>query len=288
MKDVFIILTGTSLNKITEEEKEYIKTCPTITTSLYPLYQEWFGIVPDNFIFAGPIWDQPTLSLVKGGAMWAMSEIHRENNLHTTWYVDKETKIYLEGGDIPLCSTNPNYDDAVKAGCSDEKIYRHINKCKFNKNLKIVETDCGEAMKYHHGCGDIVWAEDINDVFWFSSSIGTCINLATVLYPKSNIKLIGNDGGNCNYFYSELAKEGKTLKMFNKELVAYALGAVSNSTHYNVRGFNIPYMLDQVESRGSLVYNCNYNSMFSDTPVGTEFDDFYEYDRKIPYKPILE
>lgn len=288
MKDIFIILTGSSLNTITEEEKEYIRSCPTITTSLYPLYGEWFDVVPDHFIFAGPVWDQPTISLIEGGAMAAMAEIHRAHDLHTTWYVDKETKIYLEGGPRPLASTNPNYDDNVKAGCTDERIQRSIKKCTYNENLKIVETDCGEGMKYHHGCGEIVWADTIDDTFWFSSSIGTCINLATILYPNSNIKLIGNDGGACNYFYSEKAKEGKTLSMFNKPLISYALGAVSSSTHYNVRGFNIPYMLEQVRSRGSEVYNCNYNSMFSDTSTTHEFDEFYTYDEKIPYKSILE
>jgi hypothetical protein len=277
-KDVFVILTGSSLNDITEEELEYIKSCPSIATGFYLLYWECFGVIPTHFIFPSPVWNYPALGITSGGAIWAAANIHRYHNFNTTWYVDEETKIYLQGGEIPLCSNNRHYNNEN----SDELILRRIKKCKYNSNLDITSIDCGEAAYYHNK-----WATNLDEPFWFNSSIGSAINLASILYPGYNIKLIGNDGGNIEYFYSALPASGRELSMYSKELIQYA-DQKCTSGHYNIKHFDVPTMLENTTlSAGNAVYNCNYNSMFSDTPTTSEFDEDYPHDEKIPYTPIL-
>ncbi len=278
MKDVFIILTGPSLNDIAPEEREYIKSCPTISMSWYLLYWELFGVIPDHYIYVGPIWDHPTAFITEHGAIKAMSMIHEYHNLHTIWYLDNENKTYIDGGDIPNPLVNDHYDDNHRqVGVSNIK---HIKKCEYNENLKTVEIDCGECSYYHDK-----WAHVIDDPLWFSSSIGSSINLATILYPGYNIKLIGNDGGLNTHFYTG---NDKPLSMFSDDLIRYA-SAPSESPHYNTVGFNVPFMLKMVEKTGNRVYNCNYHSMFSDTDSKNDkFDHLYAYDQKIPYKTILD
>lgn len=279
MSDVFIILTGSSLNDINSDEKEYIQSNPVIAAGHYLLYWELVGIQPDHFVFPGHAWDSPTNGIVPGGLIYGCVEICDFHKLKTDWYVIPETYEYITSGKIPI-------DENSGLG-------KNLYPCKENTDISVVSINAGESISYQ---GLDIWADSLSDKFWFNSGVGTAINLATVLYPGYNIKLLGNDGGAAGqYFYNQPGVDTSLITCFNKELTNRAKPTSSVLPHYNMSFFNTPYAIRRVSESGGVLYNCNKNSFFtqgsSAVNLVSQFEDKYVQGKKnlfqIPYCSII-
>lgn len=278
MKDLFIILPGPSLNNLSAKEKDYIKSRPTISSGHYLMYWETIGIVPDHYIWAGYAWDNPTSGIVPGGIFYGFSVICKHHNLKTDFFVSKENKLYLDGGPIPSSAKHPTLGKSLKPCVNNHKILSH-------------SIDISESPSYQ---SEQVWAKNLKDKFWFNSGVGSAINLASVLYPNHNIKLIGNDGGPSNqYFYNQNKCNKDLITLFAKELKNRAKPPSGHSkiNHYNMSFFNTQYAIKKVKESGCNLYNCNKKSFF--TKGGEQYIDktiSYKNNKnlfQIPYSPIL-
>lgn len=63
MSDAFILLSGPSINNLTQEEKEYIQSCTTISANRYLCFQDMIGIKPDYHIYVDQ--DQKTKAILR-------------------------------------------------------------------------------------------------------------------------------------------------------------------------------------------------------------------------------
>jgi hypothetical protein len=276
MKDVFIIVTGSSLNNICKEEKDYINSCPSICAGHYLLYWELLGIKPNHFVFPGHAWDSPTNGIIPGGLFYGVVEICEHHKLDVDFYVIPETYNYIKNGIIPI----------HKSGLG-----KRLKPCKVNNSVKCTAINVSESLHYQ---STEVWAHDLKDKFWFNSGIGTAINLATVLYPNSNIKLLGNDGGSSGqYFYNQKESNLDLITLFQKDLKRFAQPRKKSAIpHYNMSFFNTTYAIQKTKDYNCKLFNCNKNSYFTKYSKSklSDFDKQYlksNYFYQIPFAPIL-
>ncbi len=251
--EIYIIATGGSLNDLTKEEKEHIKSCPTIAVGHYLLYHELIGIVPDHFLMCGCPSDHPTCSIGTNGMFYTVSEIMREMKLKTKLYSTPGNIDYLKGIDWP-------HDSRIPSGIDKWMSTRELPKR--NDDLDAYGIDCSEHHKSHAG----VWAKTLEDKFFFASSISTSINLACVLYPGYKIKIVGNDGGvSGNYFHSEVHIDSSQLTVDGRALAKYANRQIrsNKNIHYNNSNYTTQYCIDKCKESGNELYNSNKYSWFT-------------------------
>ena len=139
-----------------------------------------------------------------------------------------------------------------------------------NPNLKTQAIDCSEQGKYGN---KNIWAETLDDKFFFNSSIATAINLACVLYPGSNIKLVGNDGGvSGKYFYTERDLKPDDISIDGKNVARWANGnkPSKKNVHYNNLNYSTVYCSDQCLKSGNILYNTNKRSWFTYHPESNQ------------------
>ena len=81
--DIFVIATGPSLLKLTEEEVNYINQCPNVCVNRYPIFWDLVGIKPKNYIYLDI--NQKTNSILEG-------VIEKCGNIDMTWITSSEHK----------------------------------------------------------------------------------------------------------------------------------------------------------------------------------------------------
>lgn len=256
MKDVFIIAPGYSLADITQEEREYIKTCPTVGVGHLLTYHELIDIVPNHFLMVGEPQDHPSRSVGRHGLFYNVAETIKEGNLDTIVYARESNLKYIRGEDYPWDSWCPDIEKWAKRTPLPPK----------NPNLKTRAIDCSEQGNYGK---KNIWAKTLDDQFFFNSSIATAINLACVLYPNHNIKMIGNDGGvSGKYFYTERDIKPEQFSIDGHGLAKWANGNKPSkiNMHYNNLNYSTVYCSDQCEKSGNVLYNTNKRSWFTHHP----------------------
>lgn len=267
MKDVFIIAPGASLADTSQEERDYIKTCPTIGVGHLLTYHELVDIVPDHLLMVGEPQDYPTRCVGSKGLFYNVAEIIKEKNLDTIVYAREANLKYVRGEDYPWDSWAPDI----------EKWSKKVPLPPKNPNLRTKAIDCCERGQ-HVNKG--VWAETIDDMFFFSSSIATAINLACVLYPETNIKMVGNDGGVMGkYFYTQRDVRPEQFCIDGKALAKWANGHLPSkiNIHYNNLHYSTKYCSEQCKKSGNALYNTNKKSWFTHHPE-SNLEVFHQYE----------
>jgi len=256
MNDVFILATGYSLANITQEERDYIKTCPTIGVGHLLTYHELIDIVPDHFLLVGEPQDHPSRSIGRHGLFYNVAEIIKEKSLDTIVYARESNLKYVRGDDYPWDSWCPDIVQWSKRQPLPPK----------NPKLRTQAIDCSEQGAYGK---KTIWAETLDDKFFFNSSIATAINLACVLHPGYNIKLVGNDGGvSGKYFYTERDLKPDDISIDGEAVARWANGnkPSKKNIHYNNLNYSTVYCSKQCEKSGNTLYNTNKMSWFTDDP----------------------
>ena len=281
MNDVFILGHGLSLLDLTEEEKDYIKSCPSFTTSIYLPYYEAIGIVPDYLVLPNPLDDYPARIIVTGGSVLASATVCHKHNLKTQWYTHSQIYDYL----VHKKFTKPYWQQDNPR--TSKPVHPSIKHLDFDPKFQITQIDCGETVGFHRA-----WATNINERFLFSSSSATAINLAGILYPNHHIKLIGVDGGKCKCFYHQACLDGFVPSLFSGKLVKHGKERFSGTIHYSTAHLNILSITENLKNHhGCEVSNCNPNSVFvkSDHEFEKNFSQYRnaKHNIKFQYSPIL-
>jgi hypothetical protein len=284
MEDVFVIGHGRSLLNLSEEEKEYIRSRPSFTTSIYLLFYEVLNIVPDYLVLPSPIDDYPARHITPGGSVLGSATVCEKHKLKTHWYVHEQLYEYL----INKKLTKSFWQKACPR-VGGKPVHPRIKLPDFNPSFKINQINCGESPGFHK-----VWATNLEEKFLFSSSSATAINLACILYPNHNIKLVGVDGGTCTQFYHTASEDGFRATLFTNELTHHGTKRSSGSIHYSTQHLNISLILrSSLDHHGCNVFNCNKNSVFIEGNDDHEFQARFLKLRnknnrsKFKYKPVL-
>ena len=283
MKDVFIIGHGPSVLNISEKEKEYIRSRPTFTTSIYMLYYEILNIVPDYLVLPNPIDDYPARNIVPGGSVLGSATVCEHNKLKTEWYVHEQLYEYLVNKKF-----TQSWWQKKCPRVGGKPVHGRINHLDFSPSFKSNKIDCGETPSFHKA-----WAEDLNGRFLFTSSSAAAINLACILYPNHNIKLIGVDGGICHQFYNYASKDGFKSSLFTNYLIAHGTKVKSGSIHYSTSHLNIALITSKAKTHGCDIFNCNKDSVFIEGNDDHEMQKHFSKHRnpilmkKFKYKAIL-
>ena len=87
MADVFILLSGPSVNNLTQEEKDYIQSCHVITVNRYLCFYEMVGIIPNAHLYVDN--DSKSLAIIR--------ETYRKyKNNKLDLYTIKSHKKYID------------------------------------------------------------------------------------------------------------------------------------------------------------------------------------------------
>jgi hypothetical protein len=115
-------------------------------------------------------------------------------------------------------------------------------------------------IKFNSKYSNKSWADNFEDRPFWCSILGTALNLMTIQYPKSQIKIIGMDGAGGQHFYTN------QIMNYDKDVQKYHTTSVNNFRHHNsVNWFKwgVPIMIKEVEKRESRIFHCNKNSIFT-------------------------
>lgn len=284
MKDVFIIGHGKSILDLSEEEKEYIRSCPSFTTSCYLLFYEILNIIPDYLVLPCPIDDYPARNMVPNGLVGGSAHVCETSKLKTKWYVHEQIYEYLLNGKLIQSHWQKS---CPRVG--GKPVHSRIQPLDFKPSFEVNLVDIGERPGFHKA-----WATNLNERFFFSSSSATAINLACILYPNHNIKLIGVDGGIAKQFYHYASRDGFEASIYKAELKHHGIKTGSGSIHYSTQFMNIVHMTHHaLESHGCKIYNCNKDSVLVEGNDDSEFQAaFLKYrnqnnNSKFKYSKIL-
>lgn len=284
MEDVFIIGHGKSILNLSKEEKEYIRSRPSFTTSCYLLFYEILNIIPDYLVLPCPIDDYPARNMVPNGLVGGSAHVCETSKLKTKWYVHEQLYEYLLNGKLIQSHWQKS---CPRVG--GKPVHGRIQPLDFKPSFEVNLVDIGERPGFHKA-----WATNLNERFFFSSSSATAINLACILYPNHNIKLIGVDGGTAKQFYHYASHEGFEASIYAPELKHHGIKTGSGSIHYSTQFMNIAHMIHHaLESHGCKIYNCNKDSVLVEGNDDSEFQAaFLKYrsannNSKFKYSKIL-
>jgi len=151
MSDCFILATGPSLLNLTNDEKEYIKSCNILSVNRYLCFYDMIGIEPDSNLYVDQ--DHKTKPLLR-------ESVRKFGDKRLNYYTTQSNLQYLHD----------------------------IN----NNNWNIIKLNNYNYQKF---------GNSIDDSLFWCSIIGMAINLAYIIYPNKNIKVIGMDGGLMTHFW---------------------------------------------------------------------------------------
>lgn len=141
-----------------------------------------------------------------------------------------------------------------------------------NKRLKYYTSQLN--LQYIHDIGRNHWeiiklkeynyqkfAESLDDSLFWCSIIGMAINLAYIIYPNKNIKIVGMDGGLMTHFWcNDMINNSKNYNKDAKQNLDHS----TKNNHQVCNWWPNSYKIIQnfFEDKGIGVYNCNKESWF--------------------------
>ncbi len=200
MKDCFIIGSGSSLLDLTPEEKDYLNNHPyTLAMNKYLLFYEKIGVIP-KALFLGdfhfPAHKVLTETIEKAKKINPQpiyyvddyyQKLFKEPWKHWEWNLKERYKLYK----------NSHYLSPLVVNCNHLKFFS----AKLRDNPKFI------------------WAKNFKDELFFQrGSLTTAINLAYLIYPECDIKLIGIDlNENPSFYEEEIKKRSDLIHKFYDE-----------------------------------------------------------------------
>jgi hypothetical protein len=182
-------------------------------------------------------------------------------------YVDNDYKT-----DTILNNTYKNADYLGVNWFLGDKHIERLNELGIKPNSQITKFN---SKYYNSG-----WADSLEERPFWCSILGTAVNLSTILFPYSNIKIIGMDGVGGQHFYTD------NVVNYSSDIKKYHTVSVSNYQYHNsVTWFKwgIPIMIKEVEKRGSKIFHCNQDSIFIN-----ENHNFYQENQNLKPDKFFE
>jgi hypothetical protein len=244
-RSCYIIGSGASLIDLAPEERSYLDNHPrTLAFNKYLLFWDLIGVIPTDFFLV----DRHFPAHI----VFARSlEISRRLRKPVTLYLERVYDKYISTGLFSILN-----------GLRHRLIL--WRKCSYWIPIGIIGTKA-------HYCHNILsndipfrWATTLDDpLYFYRGSLVSAINLATIIYPGYDIKLLGVDLYSNEYFYGDLAKKHPELvdRFYNAGMEQgqhpTVLGQGPSASILNV----MPQIVGHLKSLGIELFCCNAKSL---------------------------
>lgn len=244
----YLLGSGASLNDLTVEEREYLNCHPrTLAFNKYLLFWDVVGVAPSDYM----ILDRHFPSHI---VFVRSLQIARQLPQKVTLYV---AQLYSK-----YCATDPV--GLLKGLKGRWTLWR---KTGFWVPLDIIGTQA-------HYCNNILddslpfsWARRLDEpLYFYRGSLTSALNLATIIYPGCDIKLLGVDLYSNEYFYGDrIARFPELVDRFH-QLGARAdkhptvLDIARDGKHPSILDM-MPKVVDHLHSLGVSLTCCNPRSL---------------------------
>jgi len=184
-KDCFILGSGRSLLNLTSEEREYVNGHPhTLAMNKFYLFYEKVGIEPTALFMADTRF--PTHRVVTEIIDKARQSAKQPTYYLENYYVNLFCKPYIH----PLWNTR-----------------ERLRLLRMNRYIAPLWVNYPRVRSFRHLQGvydGFGWAKSLDEpLYWLHGSLTTAINLAFIIYPGCDIKLIGVDLQGPEPFFDE-------------------------------------------------------------------------------------
>ncbi len=244
-RDCYVIGSGASLNDLSSEERNYLNNHPcTLAFNKYLLFSRLIGVTPTDFFLA----DRHFPAHI----VFARSlEISRKLQKPLTLYLERFYAKYLDTGLLSLLN-----------GLRHRFIV--WRKYGYWIPLSIVGTRARYCYNILSNDLPFRWAATLDEpLYFYRGSLVSAVNLATIIYPGRDIKLLGVDLYSNAYFYGDLAVEYPELvdRFYNAGVQQgqhpTVLGPGSSSSILSV----MPQIVSHLKSLGVNLLCCNAKSL---------------------------
>ncbi|HAC62867.1 MAG TPA: hypothetical protein DCF68_04855 [Cyanothece sp. UBA12306] len=244
-KECFIIGSGRSLLNLSEAEKNYLNSHPnTLAMNKYLLFYEKIGIIP-KALFLGDF-HFPAHKVF-------LETIQNASQLNTkpTYYVDQYYK--------KLFSQPLKY-----LGWNLENRYQLYTKYNYLPPLYVNYPNLAFFKAEGRSGREFIWGKSLDEQLFFQrGSLSTALNLAYIIYPDCDIKLIGIDLSYPESFYEEELKARTDL--IDTYYYERARKAEKHDTVVETKEGTVldrfPLIQQELAQRGNKLLCCNPNSL---------------------------
>ncbi|MBW2058247.1 MAG: hypothetical protein JRH07_16075 [Deltaproteobacteria bacterium] len=250
MGEIFVIGSGASLNRITEDEAYYVNGAEAVISfNMYLIFWKRVGIVPTHHIMLDYVHNRFVYEMVfdtcRKNGFWRTRFL-----LHRYW----EGRIYTD----PAVFYWRKVKRALRGrGPTDMVVV--------DSRLEIGYLDIGPWDRLEY-----LWGRGLDErLFHFRGTLTTAINVAHVLDPHATIKLLGVDLNTPDYFFQDQMprlirlkrKEGSSDLDWEYNLRAGRHGTVLPYGELPPMTAAFPFIRQQVEATGGRIFCCNKESL---------------------------
>ncbi len=248
-KECFILGSGRSLLALTRDERDHVNACTqTLAMNKFLLFHEKVGITPRDLFLADWHFPAPRVFL---------ETLRKAKHIGARYFLDD---IYRKLFFQPWL--HPKWNAVVRW----QWLWRH-------RYVAPPFVRYPHAAFFRHKVGPYEgfhWAESLDEpLFWRHGSLTTAINLATIIYPGADIKLLGVDlRGHEPFFAEELAQRDDLIDS------AYRRAAEAGRHLTVVVGDEGDTMIDAMKmvretlaERGVRLISCNAESLLVEEGV---------------------
>lgn len=275
MNRVFILGSGKSILSLSTKEIDIINSSNNIIAmNKYMAFYELSDIRP-NAIYFHDIYGVNVFSYI-------VQKCNKQQLSNITWFLHPYLSMFLYTKKKQLCM-NILKDFYYRLMALIKIILKLNRNCRLHRYVlfrkfhyfkipsthRIINVEIGDWLKGGK------WADSFNDkLFHFRGSLTTCINVASIISPNSDIILVGNDFNGSEYFYEEeLKRSGLIFEDYTTKIVKNA------GVHYSfikVKGTSMeekfPFIQKELSKRGCHLYCTNPNSLLV-TKAGVKYLD---------------
>lgn len=244
-KECFIIGSGSSLLRLSDDEKAYLNNHPnTIGMNKYLIFHDIINVVP-KYMFLGD-YHFPAHKVFK-----ETIDIAENNFPKIIFFVDR---YYYNLFVNPLSDIYFNLKERLILLLKHFYLARLIIKY---DNLYFFKAQ----RKY---LNSFFWGNTLEqELFFHKGSLTTAINLANILFPGCNIKLIGVDLNNPYYFFEQILEKRKDLFDPITHIKSRETGKFFPVIKTKVGSIldYIPDIVNELKSQNINLYCCNKESL---------------------------
>lgn len=244
-KKVVVLGSGISILELSDKEKEVINNLAIkVALNKYTAFYEMSGITPSHVFF------MDYHSIISKQYLQYIINIVNNKNLPITFVLNNKIKqriYYHKGLAYYLQHLNPlNYVHFKKPILFSKK------------KLKTVFVDIHDHLK-----GGL-WATEINQsLFHFRSSLTSALNFIGIVYPNSDIYLVGVDLDQPYYFFEKELYKLPFKKTDRTTKVGHKMN--KHFTITNIQGTNMldswDYITTELKSQGCNLYSVKQDSL---------------------------
>ncbi len=245
--ECFIIGSGRSLLNLTSEEKQYLNAHPNVLAlNKYLLFYETIGILPKALFIADGHYPTPMIvfKIMRKAQTLAQKP---------TYYLDEfYRKLFV----IPPL-------ESVWARKQRDKMFTG------HEYVAPLGIDYPNVAFFKHRWAEysgFSWAKTLKEpLYWFHTSLLTAINLAFIIYPGCDIKLLGVDLQGAEAFYHEEIMKHPDLLDHHYQRSIKELGqhptAVAQTPDGRTMFDALEMIVLELEKHGVKLLSCNPNSL---------------------------